>query len=58
MRNQLFAAIASVYPTDRMGKNAVLSAIWRILFYAISPTQSFVMKTEHYKIRAQPKRVL
>jgi hypothetical protein len=56
MRNQLFAAIAKAYPTDRMGANKVLSAIWRILFYALSPSQSFVMKTEHYKIRAHPKK--
>jgi len=56
MRNQLFAAIAKAYPTDRMGTNKALSAIWRILFYAFSPSQSFVMKTEYYKIRAHPKK--
>ena len=56
MRNQLFAAIANAYPTDRMGINKALSAMWRILFYAVSPSQPFIMKTEHYKIRVHPKK--
>ena len=56
MRNQLFAAIAKAYPTDRMGTNNVVSVIWRILFYALAPSQSFIMKTEHYKLRAHPKK--
>ena len=56
MRNKLFAAIAKAYPTDRMGINKVLSAIWRLLFYAFSPSQSFVMTTEHYKLRAHPQK--
>jgi len=56
MRNQLFATIANSYPTDCMASNKVLSAIWRILFYTLNPSQSFIMKTEHYKISAHPKK--
>lgn len=56
MQNQLFNAIANAYPTDRMNKNKVLTTIWRILFYILAPSQPFVMRTEHYKIMAYPKK--
>ena len=56
MRNLLFTAIANAYPTDRMSRNNILSAIWRILFYTLAPSQPFVMRTEHYKIMAYPKK--
>tara|TARA_B100001094_G_C18089379_1_gene749571 strand:- start:228 stop:1121 length:894 start_codon:yes stop_codon:yes gene_type:complete len=56
MRNRLFSIIANAYPTDRMGKNKILASIWRILFYALMPSQPFVMKTEHYKIKAYPNK--
>ncbi len=56
MRNRLFAAIAKAYPTERMSGNKVLSSLWRVLFYGLSPSQPFMMKTEHYKIMAHPKK--
>jgi FkbM family methyltransferase len=56
MQNQIFTAIANAYPTDRMNKSKLLSAIWRILFYTLAPSQPFVMRTEHYKIMAYPKK--
>lgn len=56
MRNQLFAAIAKVFPTERVGENRVLSVLWRFLFYGLSPSEPFVMRTEHYKIMAHPKK--
>jgi FkbM family methyltransferase len=56
MRNELFTAIANAYPTHRMCNNKALAAIWRILFYTLVPTQPFIMRTEHYKIMAYPKK--
>ena len=56
MRNRLFAVLAKAYPTDRISTSKVLSAIWRILFYCFSPSEPFMMRTEHYKVMAHPKK--
>lgn len=56
MRNRLFAVIAEAYPTDRMSTNKPLASIWRTLFYCFAPSEPFMMKTEHYKVMAHPKK--
>lgn len=56
MRDALFQRIARHYPTHLIGRSRLLSAVWRILFYAISPSRPFVMRTEHYNAIAHPGR--
>jgi len=56
MRDALFQGIARHYPTHWIGRSRLLSAVWRILFYAISPSSPFVMRTEHYSVIAHPGR--
>ena len=56
MRDALFQRIARHYPTHLIGDSRLLSAVWRILFYALSPTRPFVMQTEHYRAIAHPGR--
>jgi FkbM family methyltransferase len=56
MRNQLFQTIAKYYPTHRIDRSRLLSAIWRVLFYFLQPTQPFEMRTRHYRLMAVPTR--
>ena len=55
-RNAMFRLIARLYPTERISGSRVLAAFWRALFYAIGPTQPFVMKTESYRLWADPRK--
>jgi len=53
--DRLFQAIASRFPTERIDENLV-GALWRVLFYALQPSQPFVMRTRHYRLWAWPKK--
>jgi FkbM family methyltransferase len=56
MRNIIFQAIAKNFPTQRMASNRLLSAAWRVLFYLFQPSQPFEMRTQHYRLMADPTR--
>ena len=56
MRNKLFQTIAKWYPTHRIDRSRLLSALWRVLFYLLQPTQPFEMRTQHYRLMAVPTR--
>jgi FkbM family methyltransferase len=56
MRDIIFQAIARHFPTQWIGRSRLLSAVWRILFYAIGPRAPFEMRTEHYAVIAHPGR--
>ena len=56
MRNQIFQYIARHYPTHKIDRSRLLSAIWRTLFYLLQPTEPFAMRTRHYRLMAVPSR--
>ena len=56
MRNKIFQSIARAYPTHRIDRSRLLSALWRALFYLLRPTQPFAMRTRHYHLMAAPTR--
>jgi FkbM family methyltransferase len=56
MRNKIFQSIARTYPTHRIDRSRLLSALWRALFYLLQPTQPFAMRTRHYRLMAVPTR--
>ena len=56
MRNKIFQSIARTYPTHRIDRSRLLSALWRVLFYLLQPTQPFAMRTRHYHLMAAPTR--
>ncbi len=56
MRNSLFQKLAKHFPTHRIDRSRLLSAIWRILFYLLQPSQPFEMRTRHYRLMAVPAR--
>lgn len=49
-------ALARCFPTQRMGEHGWLAALWRVLFYAVRPTQPFRFKTRDYEMFAVPQR--
>jgi FkbM family methyltransferase len=55
LKDRLFQAFARRYPTEKVGENA-WGALWRIAFYAIGPSEPFVMRTQHYRLWAHPKK--
>ena len=56
MGNAIFRFIAKHYPTERIDRNRVLSALWRILFYLVRPSKPFLMRTRNYRLIADPTR--
>lgn len=56
MRDSLFRAIARHFPTERIGRNRFLAAVWRVLYYLIRPQRPFAMRTEHYRCVVHPRR--
>lgn len=56
LRNALFRAVAERFPCERIAASAALAALWRVLLYGIRPTEPFIMRTRHYRLRADPSR--
>jgi len=56
MRNALFRLAARRFPTERIDRSRVLAGLWRILFYAIGPTEPFVLRTRRYRVWAHPTK--
>lgn len=56
MRDAIFRQLAAHYPTERIAENRILAAIWRTMFYAISPQAPFVMRTARYPLWAHPRK--
>lgn len=54
MNNGLFDWIAAHYPTERVGSNEFIAAVWRVLFYTFRPRNPFIMRTPHYRLVAHP----
>tara|TARA_R110000868_G_scaffold150567_10_gene373959 strand:- start:6291 stop:7181 length:891 start_codon:yes stop_codon:yes gene_type:complete len=52
--DSLFGCIAATYPTHRMAQSKTLTAIWRCLYYALSPRKPFIMRTRGYRLYAHP----
>jgi FkbM family methyltransferase len=52
----LFQAIADRFPTQRMGRNRALAGLWRVIFYALRPSQPFVMRTAGYPLWVHPRK--
>lgn len=55
LNDRLFQAFARRFPTERIGDNG-WGAAWRIGFYAMAPSEPFVMRTPHYSLWAHPKK--
>jgi FkbM family methyltransferase len=56
MRDALFRRLAAHYPTERIAESRMLAALWRTMFYAISPQAPFVMRTARYPLWAHPRK--
>ncbi|WP_421864096.1 FkbM family methyltransferase [Parvibaculum sp.] len=56
MRERIFAAIARRFPTELVGTNRFVAGLWRILFYLFRPQKPFIMRTQHYRLRAHPRK--
>ena len=56
MRNALFWLAARAFPTERIDTSPILAGLWRILFYAVGPTEPFVLRTRRYRLWAHPKK--
>lgn len=56
MADTLFRFIATRFPTHRMGERKALAALWRFLFYLLSPRQPFVMRIRDYRLIAHPRK--
>ena len=54
LRDDLFAAVNRVFPTERLSRSEPLAGVWRTLFYAIGPQRPFVLRTERYRVWANP----
>ena len=44
------------FPTHLMGERRWLAGLWRVLFYAIGPTEPFRFRTRDYEMFAVPQR--
>jgi FkbM family methyltransferase len=56
MRNRMMRAVSRFFPTQLMGERPWLAALWRVLFYAIGPTEPFRFRTRDYEMFAVPQR--
>jgi FkbM family methyltransferase len=56
LNNSVFRLIARHYPTERIAESNLVAAVWRVFFYALGPTASFVMRTPYYRLRVHPRR--
>jgi FkbM family methyltransferase len=56
LKTRVFQIIADLFPTECMEKSRLLSAVWRVLFYAIRPNQPFRFRTRDYEMIAVPRK--
>jgi FkbM family methyltransferase len=56
LRESLFGLFAACFPTERIGTNKLLAALWRVIYFGLAPRRPFVMRTRHYRLMAHPQK--
>ena len=52
----MMSVTARAFPTQLMGERRWLAGLWRVLFYAIGPTEPFRFRTRDYEMFAVPQK--